>query len=85
MPAQTREAASRGSFEDIAGMDIVKTLRCMDEQQFYEAPATTYHDCQRAADEIERLRSEVSDLRKRLDAFYRELELQQPISITETA
>ena len=44
-------------------MDIVKRLRAMDEEQFYQAPATSYRDCQEAADEIERLRDEVNRLR----------------------
>jgi hypothetical protein len=39
-------------------MDIVKRLRAMDEEQFYQAPATSYRDCQEAADEIERLRAQ---------------------------
>ncbi len=44
-------------------MDIVKRLRAMDEEQFYQAPATSYRDCQEAADEIERLRVEVAALK----------------------
>lgn len=44
-------------------MDIVKTLLCMDEAQFYDAPATAYADCQRAAEEIKRLRKENAVLR----------------------
>lgn len=47
-------------------MDIIKRLRAMDEEQFYQAPATSHRDCQEAADEIERLRYELETMRRDL-------------------
>lgn len=50
-------------------MDIVQRLRAMGENEFYDGPATSYRNCQEAADEIERLRYELETIRRNLTAL----------------